>query len=492
MLSAQGRRRTIELIPPAKRGLFRQHYPLLSGIWVCLDAAVGVICALGAALVLVGDLPPQYRIFGVVACLTMVPVYWWSGLFHNLRTRQMYEEAWLLLSNLLAVLVCLFAIGYLTGTYHYVSLDFILLWSVTVYAGQVALHGAVRIAVHAARRRAMNIRRVLLIGSRDAASRFAERIARNAWLGLNIVGFIECEPPTRSQHAPASDEEQGQPGALLSRLGSLEDLPRVIEAHEVEQVYLTLPVEETHAVASTNRSLLNFNVDVHWVPDLSVLHLINHSVREIDGQPILCLSDSPLATGQAAVKRLEDIIVASVLLVAISPLLVAIALAIKLTSPGPILFKQRRLGLNGKTIWVWKFRTMVVESSEEKPLQATRDDPRVTPVGRFLRRWSLDELPQLFHVLQGRMSVVGPRPHPLWLNERYRDTLQGYMQRHRIKPGITGWAQVNGWRGETDSEEKMEMRLRHDLYYVSRWSLWLDLKILMLSMSAVVRGDNAY
>src|SRR5262249_37775106 len=180
------------------------------------------------------------------------------------------------------------------------------------------------------------------------------------------------------------------------------------------------------------------------------------------------------------------------LLVLFAPLIVVIGWAVKASSPGPVLFKQRRHGLNGHPIVVWKFRTMRVDRAVEITQQATPDDKRVTPIGRLLRRWSLDELPQLFNVLQGRMSFVGPRPHPLWLNDEFSKVVGAYMQRHRVKPGLTGWAQVHGYRGETDTWEKMERRVSYDLYYITHWSPWLDLKIIVLTIPAVAFGKNAY
>jgi putative colanic acid biosysnthesis UDP-glucose lipid carrier transferase len=233
------------------------------------------------------------------------------------------------------------------------------------------------------------------------------------------------------------------------------------------------------------------NVGIKWVPDMSVFHLISHSVSHLQGQPVFSLTDSPLSSGQSTLKWLEDVVLGTCLSILALPALLAIAIAVKMSSPGPIFYVQLRLGLQNQPVRIWKFRTMYVAPEGDVARQATEDDPRVTPVGRFLRRWSLDELPQLLQVPLGYLSLVGPRPHPIWLNDRYSSMLLGYMQRHRVKPGLTGWAQVNGLRGETDTPDKMEARLHCDLYYINNWSLLLDLKIILRTVAVVLRGTNA-
>ena len=240
------------------------------------------------------------------------------------------------------------------------------------------------------------------------------------------------------------------------------------------------------------RALVNVPVNVNWLPDFSVAQVLSMRADELDGQPIILLSDSRIERHGRLVKRMEDVLISGVLIVLLAPLLLAIAWAVKRSSPGPVLFKQWRHGMGGQRFVVWKFRSMRIESHATQDKQATLADDRVTPIGRLLRRWSLDELPQLFNVLAGHMSLVGPRPHPMWLNEAYTQVIDRYMQRHRVKPGLTGWAQVNGFRGETDTREKMEQRINCDLYYITHWSPWLDVKILALTVVAVLRGRNAY
>jgi len=230
-------------------------------------------------------------------------------------------------------------------------------------------------------------------------------------------------------------------------------------------------------------ALRHHTVDVRYLPDLGDLPLLNHRISNIGGLYALDISRSPMEGPARIVKRLEDLILGSLISVLILPVCLVIAIAIKLTSKGPVIFKQYRMGINGRRFKVYKFRSMEVhEESSGQVTQASFGDPRITRLGAFLRRSSLDELPQFYNVLQGRMSIVGPRPHALAHNEYYKDLVESYMQRHKVKPGITGWAQVNGLRGETDTVEKMERRVQHDLWYIDNWSLALDLKIIALTV----------
>jgi len=241
------------------------------------------------------------------------------------------------------------------------------------------------------------------------------------------------------------------------------------------------------------RVLQTSSLTVRYVPDLSMLAVLNHAPSEVAGMTVVNLNASPLTGYNTLVKMLLDALFSVVVLTLLAPLFALIAFAIKLDSPGPVFFKQKRHGWDGKVIQVLKFRTMHhVETGVDDAQQAQRDDSRITTVGRFLRKTSLDELPQFINVVRGDMSVVGPRPHPLALNKSYVSRIEAYMQRHRVKPGITGWAQIHGLRGETETLEKMQRRIEHDLYYIEHWSLWLDMKIIALTVVGGWTGSNAY
>ncbi|MCL6646071.1 MAG: undecaprenyl-phosphate glucose phosphotransferase [Dehalococcoidia bacterium] len=420
-----------------------------------------------------------------------------------MRTRSLAQEAGRLLAAWASVVVLLIAFGYATRTLHYYPRELVLAWALAAYGAQLVVRVAVRKFLHLLRRRGYNLRRALAVGCGAPLERFAQLIERNPWLGIRVEGFV-AEPHwladdslVRRTGADAREPESGQQkpgiaGGRIRYLGRLADIEPLVERLGISEIYVAMPLERSADAESAVQVLVNVPVNVNWLPDFSVVEMLSTRVDRLDGQPLVLLSDSRIDRHGYLFKRIEDLLLAPLLIVLLAPLLLAIACAVKWTSPGPVLFKQQRHGLGGRRITVWKFRTMFIDPQRDAERQASRDDPRITPVGRWLRRWSLDELPKLFNVVQGTMSLVGPRPHPLWLNDRFARIMEGYMRRHRVKPGLTGWAQVNGYRGETDTWEKMEQRVKLDLYYITHWSPWLDLRILVRTVWIVLRGDNAY
>jgi len=318
------------------------------------------------------------------------------------------------------------------------------------------------------------------VGRGPTLKHFAELIARNAWIGTSIAGTIEFD---------ALDDSSGDDMAARA----LRMVDEFLSTRVIDAIYFAMPANDVALVELLAERLAGEAVEINWVPDLSSLVLLNSSVRELEGQPIICLSDSPLAGGRAFLKRLEDLVLGAIFLVLTLPAMTAIALAILVTAGRPILFRQRRGGLYGRPIVIWKFRTMRDHTENDGGVsQARRDDPRITPLGALLRRTSLDELPQLLHVVTGRMSLVGPRPHALEHDAQYGGLVDRYLLRYKIKPGITGWAQVNGWRGETERVEKMEMRVAYDLYYIRHWSIGLDLKVIWMTLVRLFTDARAY
>ena len=273
--------------------------------------------------------------------------------------------------------------------------------------------------------------------------------------------------------------------------GHCRDVAEYVRRHNVNMVYIALPLSNVPRMSELVNALRDTTASVYFVPDAFAFDLIQGRLVEINGMPALSVCDTPFHGIDAVLKRATDLILASAGLLLISPMMLAIAAAVKLTSKGPIFFRQRRYGLNGEEILVYKFRSM--KTTEDGPiiLQATKADPRVTPLGRFIRKTSLDELPQLFNVLRGNMSLVGPRPHAIAHNEMYRKLISGYMIRHKVRPGITGLAQVNGLRGETETIEKMRERVRYDLEYLRHWSPWLDITILWRTLGLMIRGSKS-
>jgi putative colanic acid biosysnthesis UDP-glucose lipid carrier transferase len=277
-------------------------------------------------------------------------------------------------------------------------------------------------------------------------------------------------------------------------LGSVAELPQLIDTHNIDIIYIVTPLESSTVLQELYFALLEKHVSIHWVPDIFSLRLINHSVKEIAGIPVLTLSETPLTGISKLTKSIEDKVLSLLILLCISPILLAIAIAIKLDSPGPVFFRQNRAGWNGKTFSIWKFRSMRADAkfvNSKELRQAEKNDPRVTKVGAFIRKTSLDELPQLINVLLGDMSLVGPRPHAVQHDELYSRRVTDYYARHNIKPGMTGLAQVRGYRGETKDMDLMTKRIESDIEYINNWSLLLDLSILVRTTTAFT-GKHVY
>jgi len=275
-------------------------------------------------------------------------------------------------------------------------------------------------------------------------------------------------------------------------IGSLSDMSQYVKDNRTDVIFIALPIRHVKRVMNLLDDLRDTTASIYYVPDIFVFDLIQARSGEIHGIPVVAMCETPFYGYRGVAKRLTDIGFSAVILLLLLPLLVIIGMVVKLSSPGPIIFKQRRYGLDGREIAVYKFRTMLVTEDGAQIRQASKTDSRITRVGAVLRRSSMDELPQLINVLQGRMSLVGPRPHAIAHNEEYRKLIKGYMVRHKVLPGITGLAQVNGCRGETSKLEEMEARVNYDLDYLRHWSPLLDIKILLLTVVKVFRDDKAY
>jgi putative colanic acid biosynthesis UDP-glucose lipid carrier transferase len=324
-------------------------------------------------------------------------------------------------------------------------------------------------------------RTAIIAGGGELGRRLGERIRGTPYLGIRVAGFFD-------------DRAQGRVGGIepSQMLGNLQQLVDYVKTHRVDLIYITLPMASQPRIVRLLDELHDTTASIYFTPDIFLFHLIQARMDAIGGIPVVAVCETPFYGINGLVKRASDIVLAALILALISPLMLAIAIGVKRSSPGPILFKQRRYGLDGREIVVYKFRTMKVQEDGAVIRQATKDDDRVTRFGAYLRRTSLDELPQFVNVLQGRMSVVGPRPHAVAHNEMYRKLIKGYMIRHKVRPGITGWAQVNGLRGETETLDKMKERIEFDLEYLRNWSLLLDLQIVVKTVFVVLRRQNAY
>lgn len=335
-----------------------------------------------------------------------------------------------------------------------------------------------------ARRHGFSTRKVAIVGYNDLGRKLADTIEGIGWKGMSFAGFYEDRTPSSGRTAGLPDADK--------IAGDMARLRGDVTSGKVDLIYITLPLRAESRIREIIENLSDTAVSVYIVPGNFTYDMLHLQLTTLGELPVIGICETPYIGIRRFIKRAEDLVIATMLLaIAAVPMLV-IAAAIKLTSPGPVMFKQRRGGVNGEIITVWKFRTMTTCEDGDEVIQAKRDDARVTPIGRFLRRTSLDELPQLINVLQGDMSIVGPRPHALTHNDYYGPLIRRYMLRHKVKPGMTGWAQINGWRGETDLLSKMEKRVEFDLQYINNWSLLLDLKIVALTPVTLLRNRDVY
>ncbi len=377
-------------------------------------------------------------------------------------------------------------LGFLTKTSGDYSRIFLAQLFVIGFSAQAMLHLTVWFMQKRFVANAEHADKVIIVGQGLLASYLNSKISSNPWMGQHVVGCVSLPAEQPVQDKMAINEYSPK------RLGDVSQLVSLLGQHDISTVYIVTPLESSELLEPLYFSLLDKNVAVHWVPDIFSLRLINHNIREIAGVPVLTLSETPLIGTSLVAKNVEDLVLSALLILLLSPLLLLVALAIKLDSPGPIFFKQKRTGWNGKAFGIFKFRSMYVHQQKPGELkQAQKNDPRITRVGRFIRKTSLDELPQLFNVFLGSMSLVGPRPHATEHDNEYSKQITNYFARHNIKPGITGLAQVRGYRGETKEIGQMMLRVESDIEYINNWSVWLDFLILLRTFTALT-GKNAY
>lgn len=327
---------------------------------------------------------------------------------------------------------------------------------------------SLRAALGALRRRGFNIRRVIIIGDGELGQDVAGKLILSPELGMEVQGFI-TDNPERYKKALVKE---------LPILGNIDDIDRVVAEQHTDQVWIALPLSEVKRMEKVQSALATSAVTIRMVPDIFGFQLLNHSLTEVAGLPVINLSTSHMLEGKNRfLKELEDKILATLILLFISPILLALAIGVKLSSSGPVFYKQERVSWNGRTFNMLKFRSMAVDSEKNGVQWGGAKNMSLTKFGAFIRKTSLDELPQFINVLKGDMSIVGPRPERTIFVEQFKKEIPGYMQKHTVKAGITGWAQVNGWRGDTN----LQKRIEHDLYYIENWSLWLDIKIIILT-----------
>ena len=453
--------------------LFRQQLSVVSLTKLLLDPLVAVLVLVACTLIFRESFNGPYPILALIVFTLTFPGKW-----PEVNMRAFWNETvipWFLLSGLILLF------GYSSGYLDFFPPKLVISWMLATPITMWFAHRMTRKLLPRLLLLEGGRRQAVIVGAGSLGSELAQRFIGDETLGVDVIGFFDDRARERTMITP----EQ----ALL---GGLVDVPSYVNQHTVDLVYITLPMAAQLRTLDLLDKLRDTTVSVYFVPDIFVSDLIQARMDHVHGIPIVALCESPTLGISGIGKRMSDVMLASIILLLIWPVMLLIALGVKLTSPGPVIFKQRRYGLDGQEIYVYKFRSMRVCEDGNVISQAARSDPRITQFGSFIRRTSLDELPQFINVIQGRMSIVGPRPHAVSHNEQYRKLIKGYMLRHKVKPGITGWAQVNGLRGETDTLDKMRARIQYDIDYIRNWSFGFDLMIIFKTIVVVWRDQNAY
>lgn len=459
-------------------------YILLYALRRVLGAVLAVV-ALRATMLAYGvEMRVPYQALMIITGLISLMLFSGRSAIEGELTPRLSSTSLAVIGRWCLVVGILLLLGYATKTSSIFSRKVLFTWFMVTPPLIVLCEVGINILISSVALSAGSVRRVVIAGQNELGHQLASKIMSTPASTMRVDGFFDDrgeERLAKSESAP-----------LVPLRGKLNELPDYVRDHGIELIFIVLPMRNIQRVSDLLDKLHDTTASIYFVPDVFVFDLIQCRTSDIGGLPVVALCETPFQGTPGMIKAMSDYVIASIVLLITSPLLIAIALAIKLTSPGPVIFKQRRYGLDGREILVYKFRTMTVTEDSGVIKQATRDDDRVTRVGAVLRKHSLDELPQFINVLQGRMSVVGPRPHAVVHNEEYRPLVKGYMVRHKVNPGITGLAQVLGYRGETSTVEAMQKRVEYDLEYLRNWSLSLDLRIIARTLRVIVGDKMAY
>ncbi|WP_432468838.1 undecaprenyl-phosphate glucose phosphotransferase [Agarivorans sp. Z349TD_8] len=466
-----------------RNGLVRSHEFELALVYRITDLVIIFATLAGFAWWRTGQVDDDFQMLAIGLGIVFLIVAESFTLYRSWRIASVKEQAKVTLSVWLVTVAVILASNYFLKVSDNYSRLVLGGWLLVTPIALIVWRIVFREILALLRQTGYNTRKALIIGVSETGLRLQQELIANPDLGLVFMGFFDDRDCARL----ADDSKYFGP---VGRVSQALDLAK---SGQVDHVYVALPMHAKGRISGYLKQLSDTTCTTFIVPDFFTYNLIHSRWSSLGNIQTVSVFDSPFR-GLASVftKRVQDIILASIILLLISPVLIALAIGVKLSSPGPILFKQDRYGLDGRRIRVWKFRSMKVMENGGKVTQATQNDPRVTRFGSFIRRTSLDELPQFFNVLMGSMSIVGPRPHAVAHNEEYRQVVDRYMLRHKVKPGITGWAQINGCRGETDTLDKMERRIAYDLEYIQLWSLWMDIKIVYLTIFKGFRSEQAY
>jgi len=459
------------------RGFLREHSSLLLWASRVLDIVIFLIACIAAYTAVFGSKPlrPDYQVAITLSALVFLSIFQLAGLYRTWRGEEFVAE----LASLFVAWNVVFAILIFLAAITKTTADFSRAWLLMWYTGGFALLLLQRLGLRqflkTMRRRGFNLRHIIIIGSNELGEQVLQRLDDAVDSGFSIGAYFTDDPRGPSRPVPVK--------------GKISEAPEFLYHNQIDQVWIAMSLKEADSIEQILSKLKDSMSDIRLIPDLFGFHLINHSISTIAGMPVINLSVTPMDGLNRWIKAVEDKLLALLILIITSPLLLLIGILIKVTNEGPIFYAQERVSWNGRRFHMHKFRTMPVDIEEATgPVWASGFERRATPVGAFLRRTSLDELPQFWNVLKGDMSIVGPRPERPVFVEKFRDEIPGYMQKHMVKGGITGWAQIHGWRGDTD----LQKRIEYDLYYVDNWSLWLDLKIIILTVFKGLAHPDAY
>ena len=462
-------------------GFIRNNLNQFAFLYRLIDIFIIQICLIAASYLYLEKFDVKYFVLGLVSNMAYLFFAELFVLYRSWRNGSFKEMVFYTICSWALTLFPLFIFLFFTKQTEYFSRVVLGLWMVSTAILLCAWRGVFRQFLISIRRKGYNTRSVGIIGLTKRGIDLANEIINYPESGYKLTAVFDERDPVRLDHK------------YIDRLeGGIAEGVKMAQEGKLEILFVALPLTNKQRIENILKALGDTTVDVHIVPDVFTFNLLHSRMGHVGEVQTISVYDSPMRGGYSIMKRMEDVFLSLSILAVIAIPMLCIALGVKLTSRGPVLFKQDRYGMDGKKIKVWKFRSMRVMDNGEVVKQATKGDPRITPFGAFLRRTSLDELPQFFNVLQGTMSVVGPRPHAVSHNEEYRKKVAYYMLRHKMKPGITGWAQVNGWRGETDTVEKMEMRIKYDLEYIRNWSIWMDFKIVIFTLFRGFVGKNVY
>ncbi len=465
-----------------KKGIMKKYHTWLSLGQRIADALLVFLVLMLLCQIYLGEFTKLYQVVGMLATMITWIAMGAVDAYRAWRGSSLWQQIRVVLLGWGLVVCSLVTLAWATQYGDDFSRVVMGSWFVLSPVIIIAFRALQQTFLKHLRAQGFNTRQVVIVGAGDLGKELAERIQQADWMGMQLLGFFDDD-----------SRKQGKEVLGVPVLGKSDDIFEYVQEHQIDQVFLALPMRSETQMRKVFDALQDSTASIYLIPDLFIFELMGARGQDIAGLPAFALCETPLSGPFGMIKRLEDIVLATAILCLISPLMCVIAAAIKMTSKGPVIFKQYRYGLNGERIKVYKFRSMTVCDNDDTVIrQAQKGDTRITPIGAFLRKTSLDELPQFVNVLQGHMSVVGPRPHAVAHNEQYRKLIKGYMWRHKVKPGITGWAQVNGWRGETDTLEKMKKRIEFDLDYIRRWSVGFDLKIVLMTVFKGFTGKNVY